>query len=119
MLAKIDKPFSFILFGASGDLAQLKIFPALYEMALQRRFDKPFAIVGFARTKMSDAEFREHVKTSIKKHAVKSTFSAKILDELLKNVHYVYGQYDNKKDFDALAVALQKIHNGKKVYSLA
>ena len=30
-------PFSFILFGASGNLAKLKIYPALYTLALKKR----------------------------------------------------------------------------------
>ncbi|MBT7736125.1 hypothetical protein HN709_00380, partial [Candidatus Peregrinibacteria bacterium] len=33
---KIDKPFVLTIFGASGDLAKLKLFPALYSLAEQK-----------------------------------------------------------------------------------
>ena len=56
-LEKIKKPFNFILFGASGDLAELKIFPSLYQLALQKRFPDDYKIWGFSRTKMTDAQF--------------------------------------------------------------
>ena len=50
-LEKIEKEFNFIIFGASGDLAKLKLFPSLYELAIQKRFAKKFTIYGYARSK--------------------------------------------------------------------
>ena len=64
---KINKPFVLTIFGASGDLAKLKLFPALYSLAEQKRLPKEYYIVGYARTKMSDQDFQKIFSDSIKK----------------------------------------------------
>ena len=52
-----------VLFGASGDLAHKKIFPALYAMFRRRRLDVP--IVGVARSKWKIDDFKAHVLDAI------------------------------------------------------
>ena len=51
-------PCTIVIFGASGDLASRKLIPALYQMFLTCNMPKPVAIVGCARSEMSDQEFR-------------------------------------------------------------
>lgn len=117
-LKKINKSLNFILFGASGDLAQLKLFPSLYELALQKRFAKPFTITGFARSNMTEAAFRKHFEKSLKAHVDKGLYDQKVVDELLNNVYYHQGQYDDPDSYQSLAVKLKKIQ-GRRVYNLA
>lgn len=118
-LQKVDKPFNFILFGASGDLANLKLFPAFYELMLQKRFNKSFNIVGFARTEMTDDEFRAHFEKSLKEHVDSALYDQKVVDELLSHVYYQQGQYDDPESYQLLAQKLMELHGGKKVYNLA
>ncbi len=94
-------PFSFILFGASGHLAQLKIYPALYVLALKKRLPAHYAVIGFARTQMPEEEFRSLVEKSIRTQM--GEVNEKVLAGFLEHVYYHGGQYDAKKDFDALA----------------
>ena len=63
-----NAPFSLILFGASGHLAQIKIYPALYVLALKKRLPKHYTIVGFSRSTMDDTSFRSLVEESIRTH---------------------------------------------------
>jgi len=118
-LEKIKSPFNLIIFGASGDLATLKIFPSLYELALQKRFPKTYTIYGYARSTMSEKEFREHFKAGVKANVDPLIYNESVLDELLQHVHYHAGQYDQKADFKHFAEKLIKAHGGKKVYNLA
>ncbi len=111
-------PFSFVLFGASGNLAKLKIYPALYVLALKKRFPENYAIVGYARTEMNDMEFRKLVEESIRAQMLE--VNAKTLENFLSHCHYVSGQYDSKKDFQALSKRLTTIEKGwKKAVRLA
>ena len=103
-------PFSFILFGASGHLAKLKIYPALYTLALKKRFPKDYAIVGFSRTEMTEDAFKELVKQSI--IADFEEVNAKVLEEFLSHVVYHQGQYDSLESFKALHERLQKRESG-------
>tara|TARA_B100000674_G_scaffold496866_1_gene528503 strand:- start:893 stop:2416 length:1524 start_codon:yes stop_codon:yes gene_type:complete len=61
---RVIPPQCLIIFGASGDLTHRKLIPALFELFLQRRLPSEFAIIGCARRKWNDKEFRD--KMSIK-----------------------------------------------------
>ncbi len=45
------------VFGATGDLASRKLYPALTQLAKRNQLPRQFAIVGVARTQMSDEDF--------------------------------------------------------------
>ncbi|TSC58622.1 MAG: glucose-6-phosphate 1-dehydrogenase [Candidatus Peregrinibacteria bacterium Greene0416_19] len=98
-------PFSFLLFGASGNLAKLKIYPALYTLALKKRLPEHYAIVGYARTAMSDGEFRELVRESVQTSMLNEA-KKDVLEDFLTHVHYQPGQYDKVDDFRKLAARL-------------
>lgn len=111
-------PFSFVLFGASGHLATLKIYPALYFLALKKRFPSDYAIVGFARSEMDDKSFRALVEESLRSNIPE--VNEGVVKEFLSHVYYVKGQYDSKDDFAALAKRLSEIEKGwKKTVRLA
>lgn len=105
-------PFSFVLFGASGNLAKLKIYPALYVLALKKRLPPDFAIVGFARSAMDEGAFRKLVEEAI--HAEMLEVNHKTLQEFLSHVYYHQGQYDDPKDFVTLQQKLTTIEKGWK-----
>jgi glucose-6-phosphate 1-dehydrogenase len=107
---KTRSPFSFLLFGASGHLAQLKIYPALYILALKKRLPKEYAIIGFARSAMTNDEFRALVKKSIETDL--GEVNEKALQELLDRTHYHQGQYDEQASFDALSQRLGELEKG-------
>ncbi|MDQ0339662.1 glucose-6-phosphate 1-dehydrogenase [Caldalkalibacillus uzonensis] len=58
-----------ILFGATGDLAKRKLFPALYSLFREHQLPEQFAVVGVGRRSLSQDVFREHVKSSIESFA--------------------------------------------------
>lgn len=103
-------PFSFVLFGASGNLAKLKIYPSLYVLALKKRLPKEYAIIGYARTAMTDAEFRAFVYASVLEDM--QEVNEALLQEFLTHVHYQQGQYDKTEDFAALARRLDSLEDG-------
>jgi glucose-6-phosphate 1-dehydrogenase len=51
-------PCAVILFGASRDLAKRKVIPAMYDLAQYKSLGERYAIIGFARTPMTDDSFR-------------------------------------------------------------
>ena len=113
-----NHPFSLILFGASGHLAHIKIFPALYYLALKKRLPEQYYIIGYARTPMTDATFQESVASSIREH-VPDVDNA-VLTRLLQHVSYCPGQYDREEDFKALALHLKNREGStKKLVRLA
>jgi glucose-6-phosphate 1-dehydrogenase len=58
-------PQTLVVFGASGDLARRKLFPALYDLAYEGLLPEQYAIVGTGGSQLSDAEFRERARGSV------------------------------------------------------
>ncbi|MAW86413.1 MAG: glucose-6-phosphate dehydrogenase [Phyllobacteriaceae bacterium] len=60
-------PFDFIIFGATGDLAERKLLPALYQRQRDGQFSEPSRIIGASRSAMSDAAFRDHARQALER----------------------------------------------------
>jgi glucose-6-phosphate 1-dehydrogenase len=104
---KASRPFSLIIFGASGHLARIKLFPALYVLALKKRLPKDYAIVGYARSKMDQDAFRTLVTDAVREAMPEVTQWA--LTSLLEHIYYQQGSYDNVEDFRALDKRLRTL----------
>ncbi len=117
MLEKIDQPFILTIFGASGNLAEIKIFPTLYELKMKRMFPKDFYVVGYARSPLSQEEFRNFVGKSIKAH-YRGKVNEKILSAFLSHVHYVSGKYNNENDFKRYRKFLATLTPNKKMTNI-
>ena len=87
-----------VLFGASGDLAYKKIFPALYAMARRGHLEVP--VIGVANSPWTTAELRARAKESIEKHCKKAGSAA--LDAVLSKLSYVRGDYTDAATYETL-----------------
>jgi glucose-6-phosphate 1-dehydrogenase len=54
-----------VVFGASGDLARRKLFPALYDLGYEGLLPERYAIVGSGGSRLDDADFRERIRGGI------------------------------------------------------
>jgi glucose-6-phosphate 1-dehydrogenase len=102
-----DHNFTLIIFGASGSLARLKLFPSIYELAKEKRMPKDFKVVGYARSKMTQAAFKNLFEESVRT-AVEHV-DEKALKLCLRNLQYFQGQYDEAKDYRALKSKLKSL----------
>lgn len=103
-------PFVFVLFGASGNLAKLKIYPALYILALKDRLPAEYAIVGYGRSELSDESFRSLVEQSVREDI--SAVNEEALQRLLSRVYYQSGAYDSESDISALRSRIESLEAG-------
>lgn len=55
----------FFIFGATGDLARRKLFPAIFSLYREGKLAEDFAVIGVARRPRSQEEFRDDVHRSI------------------------------------------------------
>jgi glucose-6-phosphate 1-dehydrogenase len=114
MSTKIEKPFIFTIFGASGNLAEIKIFPTLYELKLKRMLPAEFFIVGYARSDMSQKQFADYFAKSVKKH-YEGKVNDEVLSALLSHIHYVEGRYDKKENFIRYKKYIENLAHGRKL----
>ena len=86
-----------VVFGASGDLAYKKIFPALAAMVRRGHLDVP--VVGVARTEWTIEQFRDRARESIQKYG---RFDEATFAKLSGLLHYVSGDYGHPVTMSAL-----------------
>jgi len=91
-----------VLFGAMGDLAHKKIFPALYHMVRRGHLDAP--IIGIARAGRTNAHLIERARDSVQKQD--PNVDQKALAKLLKLLLYVGGDYQDPETFHLLKKTL-------------
>jgi len=97
------KADALVLFGATGDLAKKKLFPALYDLADLGELDVP--IIGVASSKWSQKVFRENAEKAIRSR--KPMVDEKVLDKLLHEMKLIVGEYENIETFQQLANAIK------------
>ena len=90
---------AFLLFGATGDLAKKKLWPALYELTLEGRLDMP--IIGIARSDWSDDDMRDRARESVR--AKLDSVDESVLDAMCGRVRYLPGDYTNETTWPRLA----------------
>jgi glucose-6-phosphate 1-dehydrogenase len=90
-----------VIFGASGDLTQRKLIPALFALDVQELLPEKFAILGVSRHALTDESFREAMQTSV------GTFSDEkdkaILPEFLKRIYYQSVDAEDPASFKELS----------------
>jgi glucose-6-phosphate 1-dehydrogenase len=115
-------PVAIIIYGASGDLSQLKLVPAIYELAREKLLSDKFVLVGYARSTekkdpttkqvigpMNDEQYRKDCVEAIRKHARHKPVDEELINRLTRNIFYVAGQYDSPDDQARLAGKLAEL----------
>lgn len=92
---------AFVFFGATGDLAYKKIFPALYAMVRRGGFHIP--IIGMARAGWNLDKLKERARDSVQKSA---EFDAQSFAKLAALLRYVDGDYADPATFTKLKTAI-------------
>ena len=88
---------AFVFFGATGDLAWKKIFPALQAMVMRGTLDMP--VIGVAKAGWNLEQFRARAHDSLENHGGADRVAFQKLCELLR---YVDGDYNDPATFTAL-----------------
>ncbi len=78
-----------VIFGASGDLTERKLMPALARLAQYKRLPDEFRLVGVARSHLSDDEFRQRFPAGPAAEA----------PGLVETMRYVSGDYDDPQTY--------------------
>lgn len=104
---------SMVVVGASGDLAKKKIYPALFALYVEGHMPEHFTIWGFARSKMSQDEFREYIGTSLSCRLTDKGRCENKFESFLDKCFYHPGQYSNRDDFAKLSEKMTEHEQGR------
>jgi glucose-6-phosphate 1-dehydrogenase len=98
---RIPDPQILTIFGASGDLTQRKLVPALYQMRLERKIPPELTIVGVARREWSHDYFREQMREGVEQFGG-GLQSEELWDDFAKGLFYCSGNIDDPESYQKL-----------------
>lgn len=98
-------PCSFVIFGATGDLATNKLLPALLDLENANRLADNLSIIAFARHEWTTDDWLGHMR-AILKDEVSKLASQTVLDRFLARFRYLQGDFNNVESYRALAASL-------------
>src|SRR5712692_7858971 len=120
---RIADPCVMVVFGGRGDLARRKLVPSLYNLARNGYLSSHFALIGLARTEMSDDEFRAMMTEAVQQFEG-AQFDPKVWEPLARRLFYLAGDFDNPAAFQRLRDRLAQVDRecgtcGNALYYLA
>jgi glucose-6-phosphate 1-dehydrogenase len=104
-LARTPESCALVIFGASGDLTQRKLFPALYSLAFRHLLPRNFGVIGVARTEESDEDFIERMKAAVQEHG-RDPVRDDIWDALAEGMRYISMDFDDANGWNKLSKTL-------------
>ncbi|HEY9794344.1 MAG TPA: glucose-6-phosphate dehydrogenase, partial [Leptolyngbyaceae cyanobacterium] len=106
------EPAILVIFGASGDLTQRKLVPAIYQMKLDRRLPPETTIVGVARREWSHDYFREQMREGIEQFST-GIGAEEIWEDFAQGLYYCPGDIDKPESYQKLKAFLAEL-DGKR-----
>jgi glucose-6-phosphate 1-dehydrogenase len=95
------KPFELVIFGGTGDLSKKKLLPTLFYIFRQGEFPKEFAILGIARSKITDDQYRDLIKRAIQESSEEPLEESRWTDF---SHHLFYLSADSSRDESYLSL---------------
>jgi glucose-6-phosphate 1-dehydrogenase len=102
-------PAVIVIFGASGDLTQRKLVPALHTLACGGPLPQATRVVGVARSPLSDADFRDRLYGGVVEYSRSSPGICEMWPRFADRHSYLAGDYDDPETYRRLAERLAQL----------
>lgn len=99
-------PTVFIIFGAGGDLAWRKLFPALYNLFLDRWMPEKFMIIGLGHGHMSNEGFRKHLRQGVDQFSRRGKTEERTWGEFASHLSFMSAEVSDPKIYAHLTKTL-------------
>src|ERR1700689_3545298 len=107
-VGKQGDPCVMVIFGAAGDLTARMLIPALYNLARADLLSKEFAVLGVARSPLTDEDFRKRIYDDIKQYCGDCIDPA-TWDTFSKRFYYFAGDFSDDKLYPQIKDPLTQI----------
>ena len=105
---RTPEPLIITIFGASGDLTQRKLVPAIYRLKQERRLPPEITVVGVARRDWSHDYFREQMRQGIEEFGG-GLRSEEFWNDFAKGLYYCSGNMDQPESYEKLKAFLAEL----------
>lgn len=108
-LHRTPQPCSMVIFGASGDLTQRKLIPALYYLYREHMLPPGFSVIGCARTRSTDEGFRQEMAQAVKKYLKLSAESDAFVESFGQGIFYIADDFGDPRAYNQLSAVLDRL----------
>ncbi|QMV39830.1 glucose-6-phosphate dehydrogenase [Cohnella cholangitidis] len=105
------EPTTFVLFGATGDLAKRKIYPALYNLFVDGKLPQSFSVIGLGRREWTDESFQANVEQSIRRFSRREADDAGLVKDFLNAFRFCVLDIGRKEDYQKLLKMIEQREN--------
>jgi glucose-6-phosphate 1-dehydrogenase len=106
---RVPSPSTLVIFGATGDLTQRKLVPALFDLFCDSKLPEGFTVVGFARREKSNDDFRAELRDGSSQFARHSPADGDRWDQFARGLFYHQAEFHDPNRYQQLAQLLDKI----------
>src|SRR6476469_6126713 len=99
---RVPEASCLVIFGASGDLTQRKLIPALYSLAHDGLLPAGQSIIGYSRPEYTDDAFRMAMREACDKFARTKPVDDAIWESFAKGLFYVQGEFGDESGYERL-----------------
>ncbi len=100
------EPAVIVIFGASGDLTQRKLIPALHTLSCESLLPPSTCVVGVARTPLSDEEFQDRLYEGVAEYARLKPNICELWPHFARRISYLAGHYNDLDTYRRLGERL-------------
>lgn len=107
---RVPEDLILVIFGASGDLTERKLIPAIFDLQKQKLLPENFAVLGVGRSQFEDGTFREKMLKGIIKF-LKDDYknNDEAIEEFCKKLYYISIDTKSREDYGKLKEKLTQI----------
>ena len=95
--------FDLVIFGGTGDLAWRKLMPALFQAFRHGTLPRDGRIIGIARDNLSDAQYRELIRSRFEEVDGAKRPNAEEFDRFAQMLHFLRMDLSRPADYKLLA----------------
>jgi glucose-6-phosphate 1-dehydrogenase len=96
------EPVTYVLFGATGDLAKRKIYPALYNLFVDGKLPDSFSLIGLGRRDWSDEFFQTSVEQSLRNFSRRELVNPELVQSFISKFRYTVLDIGRTEDYKKL-----------------
>jgi len=108
-ISRASEPATVVILGASGDLTQRKLVPALHSLACEGLVPPESRVIGVARSPLSDKAFRDRLFEGVKDYARLKPGMCELWPNFEGRLSYLEGGYDDAGTYRRLAERLADV----------
>jgi glucose-6-phosphate 1-dehydrogenase len=103
------EPTVFVIFGAAGDLTRRKLFPALFNLFIDKQLPGRFHVLGVDVASFDDGKFRRHLRQGMAEFSRRGEAEDEVWADFAKFISYLDGDFTDAQTGEKLKKRLEDI----------